>query len=192
VTTKRIAIVLIDDFADWEVGFFAAAARSWLGAGIRHYAPGGRTIRSMGGLLVTPEASLEMLAVADFDALAIVGSSGWEKPDAPDLGPIIREALEAGLPVGAICGATLAAARSGVLAGRRHTSNAKAYLSDHVEGYDGAGYVDTPKAVIDGGLVTAPGSAPASFACGLIGLIWPNHPIATDLMALVAREHVAG
>ncbi len=191
MTIKRIAIVLIDEFADWEVGLFAAAARAWLGAEIRHYTPGGKPVRSMGGLTVTPEAALETLAVGDFDALAIIGSSGWEKDDAPDLGAVIREALEAGRPVGAICGATLAAARSGVLAERQHTSNAKAYLTDHVEEYDGTRYVDTPKAVIDGNLVTAPGSAPDTFAAAMIGLIWPEGTTADDLTRMVAAEHLA-
>lgn len=192
MTTKRIAIVLIDDFADWEVGFFAAAARAWLGAEIRHYTPGGKPVRSMGGLAVTPEASLDTLAVADFDALAVIGSSGWEKDDAPDLGPIIRQALDEGRPVGAICGATLAAARAGVLADRMHTSNAKAYLIGHVAGYDGARYVETPKAVIDGNLVTAPGSAPGTFASAMVGLIWPDSTTADDLTKLAAAEYLAG
>jgi putative intracellular protease/amidase len=191
MTTKRIAIVLVDEFADWELGLFAAAARAWLGARVDHYTPGGRVVRSMGGLSVTPEAALEKLSVEDLDALAVIGSSAWETDAAPDVGPIIRAALSAGRPVGAICGGTLAAARAGVLQERRHTSNAADYVRDHVPDYDGTLYVDTPRAVIDGGLVTAPGSAPASFATGLIGLIWPDHPMIEQLSAMISAEHRA-
>ena len=189
MTTKRIAVVLLDEFADWELGVFAAAARAWLGAEIKHYSPGGRVVRSMGGLNVAPEATLETLAPEQFDALAVIGSSGWEAPDAPDIGPVLRSALSSGRPVGAICGGTLAAGRAGVLQGRQHTSNAADYLRQHLPGYDGALYVDTPRAVVDGGLVTAPGSAPASFATGLLGLIWPYHPLIDQLTAMISAEH---
>lgn len=189
MTTKRIAVVLLDDFADWEVGLFAAAAHTWLGARIDHYTPGGRAVRSMGGLTVTPEAALETLAPANFDALAVIGSSGWEPADAPDVGPTLRAALSTGCPVGAICGGTLAAARAGVLQQRRHTSNASDYLLDHVPDYDGSHYVDSPRAVVDGTLVTAPGSAPASFATSLLGLIWPDHPLVGQLAAMISAEH---
>ncbi len=187
--TKRIAVVLLDEFADWELGLFAAAARAWLGASVDHYTPGGCVVRSMGGLRVTPEAALETLESGRFDALAVIGSSGWEAADAPDVGPIIRAMLSAGRPVGAICGGTLAAARAGVLDGRRHTSNAMDYLSGHVANYDGSLYLDSPRAVVDGGLVTAPGTAPASFATGLLGLIWPDHPLIGELSAMIAAEH---
>ncbi len=192
MTAKRIAIVLIDEFADWEHGLFAAAARAWLGARVDHYTPGGRVVRSMGGLSVTPEAALETLASAQFDALAVIGSSGWEAADAPDIGAIVREALAAGKPVGAICGGTLAAARAGVLNQCRHTSNAADYLRDHVPDYDGALYVESPRAVTDGSLVTAPGTAPSTFATELLGLIWPDHPMLGQLVAMTAAEHRNG
>ena len=191
MTDKRIAIILLDEFADWELGLFAAAARSWLGARIDHYTPGGRVVHSMGGLSVTPEAALETLMPEDLDALAVIGSSGWQAPDAPDVGPIMRTALSAGRPVGAICGGTVAAGRAGVLRERRHTSNAADYLREHVAGYDGSLYVDSPRAVVDGGLVTAPGSAPASFATGLLGLIWPDHPVIGQLTEMISAEHRA-
>jgi putative intracellular protease/amidase len=189
MTDKRIAVILLDAFADWEVGLFAAAARAWLGARVDHHAPGGRVVRSMGGLTVTPDAPLETLAVADFDALCVIGSSGWEAPDAPDIGAAVRNMLAAGRPVGAICGGTLAAGRAGVLNRRRHTSNAAGYLGDRLSDYDGSHYVDTPRAVVDGGLVTAPGSAPGSFATSLLGLIWPDHPLVGELATMLAAEH---
>lgn len=189
MTDKRIAVVLLDEFADWEHGLFAAAARAWMGARVDHYTPGGHAVRSMGGLNVTPEAALETLTPDQFDALAVIGSSGWEAPDAPDIGSLIRSALSAEHPVGAICGGTLAAGRAGVLKGRRHTSNAADYLRQHLPDYDGTLYVDTPRAVIDGTLVTAPGTAPASFATSLLGLIWPDHPLVGELQTMITAEH---
>jgi putative intracellular protease/amidase len=192
MTNVRIAVVILDQFADWEVGVLAAAARSWLGAEVRHYSPGGGAVRSMGGLSVTPDAALDSLDSRQFEALALIGSAAWEASDAPDVGELVRDAFAAGRPVGAICGATLAVARAGVLAGRRHTSNARQYLTGQVAGYDGSLYVDTPRAVIDNGLVTAAGSAPVSFATGLLGLVWPGHLLLAEMANLLAAEHLTG
>ena len=36
---------------------------------------------------------------------------------------------------------------------------------------------------------TAPGTAPASFATGLLGLIWPDHPLVGELATMIAAEH---
>lgn len=187
---KRVAIVLLDGFSDWEIGLFAAAARAWIGATVRHVTPGGAPVRSMGGLVVASDGAVEALAPGDHDALLLIGSSAWESPEAPDLRDVIADDLAAGRPVGAICGGTVALARAGLLRGRRHTSNAPDYLSGLVPDYGGAEtYRDTPRAVVDGSLVTAPGTAPVSFAAALVDLIWPGHPVAGQLRTLMAAEH---
>jgi putative intracellular protease/amidase len=64
----------------------------------------------------------------------------------------------------AICAATVAVSRIGLLRGRRHTSNGLEYLKSQVDGYsDAAQYVDVP-AVRDRGLITASGLADVEFA----------------------------
>jgi putative intracellular protease/amidase len=68
------------------------------------------------------------------------------------------------VPIAAICGATVAIARIGLLRGRRHTSNALDYLRQYVPGYaEGDNYVDAP-AVRDRKLITASGLADVEFA----------------------------
>jgi len=68
------------------------------------------------------------------------------------------------VPIAAICGATVAIARVGLLKGRRHTSNGLDYLRAQVPGYDqSANYVDVP-AVRDRGLITASGLGSVEFA----------------------------
>jgi putative intracellular protease/amidase len=68
------------------------------------------------------------------------------------------------VPIAAICGATVAIARLGLIRGRRHTSNGLAYLNEMAPGYsDAAHYVDAP-AVRDRGLITASGLADVEFA----------------------------
>lgn len=68
------------------------------------------------------------------------------------------------MPIAAICAATVALARIGLLRGRRHTSNGLTYLKAHVPDYaEAAHYVDAP-AVRDRGLITASGLADVEFA----------------------------
>jgi putative intracellular protease/amidase len=71
---------------------------------------------------------------------------------------------EIGTPIAAICAATTAVVRAGLVRGRRHTSNGLAYLRKHVPDYvDAAAYVDAP-AVRDRGLITASGLSAVEFA----------------------------
>ena len=72
------------------------------------------------------------------------------------------------IPLAAICGATLAIARVGLLRGRRHTSNGLDYLRTHVHGYaDADRYVNAP-AVRDRKLITASGLGDVEFARELL------------------------
>lgn len=188
----RIVFVVIDPFADWEPAHLAAGARTDLGDEVRWASPGGRPVRSMGGLSVTVDGAVETLEPAQMEALVLVGSPTWETAGAPDLSALLRRTAEAGRVIGGICAGTLPLARAGLLDGRAHTSNSLEFLQDHVAGYRGAArYRDVPRAVADGGVVTAAGVAPASFAVAVLSLL---HPAATAELeafrALVAREHV--
>ncbi|MFD6729141.1 DJ-1/PfpI family protein [Corynebacterium xerosis] len=73
-----------------------------------------------------------------------------------------RPLLEEGKTVGAICGATLGLARTGLLDGRAHTSNRPELLQ--VEGYHGADHYVDDRVVVDGNLITAPATGYLEFA----------------------------
>lgn len=89
----------------------------------------------------------------------------WENmPLEPELVQLVKRLEEQRVPIAAICGATIAISRMGLLRGRRHTSNGLEYLRSHVPGYDEmAQYVDAP-AVRDRGLITASGLGDVEFA----------------------------
>jgi putative intracellular protease/amidase len=160
----RLAIVLTDGFADWEVAPLTASARTYFNFDVVTATPEGAEVRSMGGLRVSPDMALETLHAHAFDALILCGGTIWETEKSPDLGPVIEDFLEHGKIVGAICGATLALAKAGVLNRAAHTSNAADFIAG-TPGYSGkAHYKDGPYAVRGGKIITAAGSAPVTFA----------------------------
>jgi putative intracellular protease/amidase len=122
-------------------------------------------VRSMGGLAVQPSRVLADLDPGDVALLLLPGGDRWERePLEPVLGATLGTLDDAGVPLAAICGATIAIARAGLIRGRRHTSNGLDYLRQHVPAYaDAELYVDQP-AVRDRGLITASGLSDVEFA----------------------------
>ncbi len=92
--------------------------------------------------------------------------------------------------MGAICGATVAVARAGLLAGKAHTSNGAEWLAGHAPDYAGIeAYIDSPRAVSDGRVVTASGLAPITFSAAIGRLVAPEAGAKHDeYLAMFARE----
>jgi putative intracellular protease/amidase len=94
---------------------------------------------------------------------------GW-RPDVE--APYVEVAarfLDAGVPVAAICGATEALARVGLLDHRRHTSAAPEALA--ATGYAGQDHYVDQRAVAADGLVTAGPQSPVQFARATLGML---------------------
>jgi len=185
-----IVTVLSEGYADWETALLNAVARSYYGVETRFATPGGLPVTSSGGLKVTPDLAVEDIDVSAIDALVVNGGTAWAKSDAPDIGRIIVEARDAGKTVAGICDATLALAKAGVLDTVDHTSNDAANLPK--TGYRGASrYKDQPSAVIDGRIVTAPGTAPVSFMAGVMETLGFRDGNLEFYLGLHAAEHRA-
>jgi putative intracellular protease/amidase len=172
--TKRLAVILIDSFAEWEFGLLTSVARDYLGAEVTFHTPGGRTVTAEGGLRAEADGAIEDLNLANVDALVVVGSSHWSKGTAPDLNRLLQGVDESGRTLGFICQGTLAAARAGMLNERAHTSNNLETLKKAAVYRGSEHYVDTPRAVRDGNIITAPGSAPVTFAIEMLNALWPE------------------
>jgi putative intracellular protease/amidase len=119
----------------------------------------------MGGLRVLPSRTVVEVDPADVAAFILPGGDRWEQaPIEPELAALLNTLNAQQIPIAAICGATVAVTRLGLLRGRRHTSNGLEYLRSLVADYNEAtNYVDAP-AVRDGGLITASGLADVEFA----------------------------
>jgi putative intracellular protease/amidase len=97
------------------------------------------------------------------------GGDRWEtSPPEPEIEQLLNRLDASRVPLAAICAATVAISRLGLLRGRRHTSNGLEYLRSKVPGYaEEANYVDAP-AVRDRGLITASGLGDVEFARELL------------------------
>ena len=165
---KAVYLLVVPGFADWEPAHALAELRRHGGYRVEVVGLSNAPVESMGGLRVQPNRSVADVDPADVAVFILPGGDRWESaPLELELVSLLRQLDAASIPIAAICGATVAIARIGLLRGRRHTSNGRAYLAKQVPGYDGAAdYVDAP-VVRDRGLITASGLADVEFAAEL-------------------------
>ncbi|WP_072805737.1 DJ-1/PfpI family protein [Rhodococcoides yunnanense] len=161
---KTIALYATDTMADWEYGYLVAGIAMARAQGSDRYqlrvvSDGGGEVTTLGGIRLLPDGDLTGLD--DLAALILPGGDTWGDGHAR----ILDSAVDL-LKRGAICGATLGLARAGVLNARPHTSNAPEFLSQATE-YTGSALYRDERAVADGTLVTAPGTAPLEFTKAL-------------------------
>jgi putative intracellular protease/amidase len=165
VPDKAVYVLLVDGFADWEPAHALAELRRHGQYRVESVGLTTAPVESMGGMRVLPSTPIDAVDPNDVAAFVLPGGDRWEKlPIEPPLDAALRRLDAQQVPIAAICGATVAIARLGLLRGRRHTSNGLAYLQKQVPDYtEAANYVDAP-AVRDRGLITASGLADVEFA----------------------------
>ena len=119
-------------------------------------------MRTIGGVTILPDMTLDELEPSQSALLILPGSDDWAEGKHIEAREKAKAFLAAGVPVAAICGATVGLALSGILDDKRHTGNHIDQLK--ATNYQGeALYLDQP-AVTDGNLITAGGIAPIDFA----------------------------
>lgn len=158
----RIYVYVLDTLADWELGYVTAElhSRRFFKAdapriSVKTVGLSREPIKTMGGLTVIPDGSINDIAVDEKSVLLLPGASTWDDPIHGAVIDRAGELLSAGAAVCAICGATAALARAGLLDRRAHTSNGRGYLAMCAPRYSGQPfYVDEPSAA-DRGLITA-------------------------------------
>ena len=187
----RAITILTDNFADWETALFNASARYYFGFDVRYAAPQGKPLLSAGGLLVTPQLAIDEIELDGLDVLLVCGGPAWQSAGAPDIGALLAAAQQRGIVLAGICDGTRVLAQAGVLDHVRHTSNSADNLTT-LAGYAGAAlYQDVPHAVADRGVITAPGTAPVTFAAAVLAALGIAGDELQAYLALHAREHGA-
>ena len=170
-----VHLFVFDGMADWEPAFAVASiqnpryqlnpGRYRVTTASRFHAP----IRTMGGVRILPDMTIDEVCPSQSSLLILPGGEAWENGGNLEALERAHAFVAEGVPVAAICAATLALARTGLLDNRLHTSNSAAYLAD--SGYGGAKqYRDVP-AVTDRNVITAAGGAPLEFAAEISKLL---------------------
>lgn len=183
VMNNEILYILLPDYAAHEVVYLSQAIASdeyALEENPKYVnkvvAPTMEPVKSIGGFRTLPDYSFETMP-DDYAALVLIGGFGWTTPVAKQVEPIVRQAIEKGKVIGAICNGASFMAKYGFLNTVKHTGNGLEQLK--LWGGDNyinpEGYVNT-QAVSDKNFVTANGSATLEFAKELLLLLENDTP----------------
>jgi putative intracellular protease/amidase len=163
-----VHLYILDTLADWEPGYAVAGINSpMLTAQPGHFTiktvgASREPIRTAGGITMVPDMAVDELVPEGSTMLLLPGGTTWHQPEHQAVVEKAKAFLARGVPVAAICGATEALARAGVLDTRRHTSGAPQQVT--LDGYHGAALYQFEAAVTDGDLITAGPTAPLEWA----------------------------
>ena len=192
---NEILYILLPDYAAHEAVYLSQAIASdecALKANPKYMnkvvAPTSEPVRSRGGFNTVPDYSFETMP-EDYAAIVLIGGFGWATPVAEKVVPIVRQAVERGKIVGAICNAASFMAKNGFLNAVRHTGNGLEQLrlwgGENYTNSDG--YVHA-QAVCDKNIVTANGSATLEFAKELLLLLDNDTPERIEMYYQFYRE----
>lgn len=169
---KTVYVYVQDTLADWEAGYAVAELHSG-----RFFRPSAEPLTvktcalsrepvwTMGGLRILPDLTVDEICRSEAALLILPGSDTWLTLQHEMILEKAADFLAAGIPVAAICAATVALGKAGLLNCRRHTSNDLEFLRLICgDSYMGQNLYEQQPAVRDGDLITAAGTAPLEFA----------------------------
>lgn len=165
---RIVHLFVFDSMADWEASFAIAGINNpRFQREARHHrvVTAGVTrepITTIGGVRILPDTTLLDIDPCESAMLILPGGEPWESGGNTEAVDLARVFFIEGVPVAAICGATLALARAGLLDDFHHTSNSREYLA--ASGYRGGNFYCDAPAITDEGVITASGTAPLEFA----------------------------
>ncbi len=172
---KRCIALFNDGWADWEAAPILAALREFFDWSVKIASPQGEDAQSIGGIRARADMTFDAVDPTQADLILVIGSEQWFTREHENVYELLRKTVALKVPVGVICGATLAAAKAGILNDRAHTSNDAEFLVKKAPQYKGSGFYKNVKtAVVDKGVVTAAGDAPITFAAEIMRLVEPT------------------
>lgn len=159
---NKVYVYVMNTMADWELGFVMAELNSKRffkkdakEIELKTVAVTKNPVKSMGGLTITPDLTIDEIEINEKNALLLPGSDTWAEPENMKIIQITKEFLASGGLVSAICGATVALGNAGILDDKAHTSNGAGFLDMFCPEYKGAPHFQDVPAIRDGNLITA-------------------------------------
>lgn len=181
--SNEILYILLPDYAAHEVVYLSEAIASdeyalkenpkYVNKAV---APTMDPVKSIGGFNTLPDYSFDTMP-DEYAALVLIGGFGWCTPVADKVVDIVRDAIEKGRIVGAICNGASFMAKYGFLNAVKHTGNGQNQLKYWGgDNYTNPGGYINAQAVSDKNIVTANGSATLEFAKELLLLLENDTP----------------
>lgn len=172
---KVIYVYILNTLADWELGFITSELKTgrFFKKGIAPYtiktfALTKEPVLTMGGLHIVPDLTVNEVTDENAALMLLPGSDIWLEPGQNSILKKAKDFLSNEVLVAAICGATLALGKAGVLDSYMHTSNDLNFLKSVCPKYKGEAKYCKQDVVIDNNLITASGVAPLEFAYHII------------------------
>lgn len=193
---RQAYLYVFNTMSDWEYGYLAAELNTG-----RYFKKGTaplkvitvsaskETVKTMGGLTVLPDLTLEECRLASGDLLILPGGNTWGEAENQPVLDRAHEALKLDVAVAAICGATMALADKGYLDSVPHTSNNLDYLKMVSPDYKGEAYHEDGPVAVSGKLVTASGIAPLEFAREVLRVLEVFAPATLDAWYSLNKTH---
>lgn len=181
---SAVHLFVFDTMADWEAALAIAAIHNpqfqRMPGRFRvvTVGPSRDAVVTMGGVRIQPDLAIGELDPFASSMLILPGGQSWEFGANERAIEMTRKFIAHCVPVAAICAATLALARAGLLDNRYHTSNARDYLAG--SGYRGARFYRDRPAVADQGVITASGTASVEFAREILETLHVYSPDTLD------------
>lgn len=133
-STKTLYLFLFDTLSDWEIGYVTAGLNNPMMQvnpsryQLKTFSLDGKPVRTIGGLQITPDLSIDDVTVSNAEMLILPGGTSWEQGEHQQVALLAQQFHQHRITVAAICGATLGLSNVGLLDALRHTSNSKDYL----------------------------------------------------------------
>lgn len=178
---KDVLLLLTDRWADWEAAYAIAEVNSVPQYRVRTIAVDKQPKASIGG--IRAEIDLSIADYGDFGNLAMLilpGGFSWQEGRHDEIAAFVRKVIEAGVPVAAICGATIFLGKHGLLDRVAHTGDELEYFQNE-SGYGGADFYRSAQIVKDGGIVTANETAAVDFAREIFRILEIDVPEEIDV-----------
>lgn len=167
-----VYLMLFEGYADWGPALASCEIRKHAGFELVTVGFDEGIVRSMGGLSVIPQITLDDLDPERAVMLMLPGGDRWLEPPEDDrLERVILDLRHRHVPLAAIGEATLALARAGLLSGVRHTSDGLDFLADAVPSYQADEYYSDAPAVRHKHIITATGPGYVEFTREVLGLL---------------------
>lgn len=115
-----------------------------------------QTIKTMGGISITPDIDVDAMNIKDGDLLVLPGGMTWQNGNHQKIVEAAKKVkANKNITLAAICGATIKLADSGLFDDIKHTSNSLEYLKMVCKNYKGENLYEHKPVAVDENVITA-------------------------------------